>query len=142
MASTFPDRRLGTSPAPPTGTRVIAPPASFAAHNAKKSVVDPFEVIPTFFPTRSFGVLAVEFLPTTRCHPRGVTVPALTIVALTPLLLARASPGGKKLTRSTSPAARPSMDADPPAKLVNTTFTPALSKSFNSCAAATGSTGP
>ena len=65
----LPVSRFGTSPPPPSGTRVKSILCSEMVQRARMSVPDPAEVMPTFLPASSETCLTGESVFTTRYQP-------------------------------------------------------------------------
>src|SRR6202012_4234692 len=84
-ASTLPASRFGTSPPPPTGTRVKSILRSWTVHSASRSEPDPAAVIATFLPLRSL-TSSVDFVGTINCQPKLPIAALATILDITPFL--------------------------------------------------------
>jgi len=65
----LPEKRLGISPPPPSGTRVKFTFLSATVHSARMSEPEPAEVIPTFLPASSSTFVTLESGFTTRYQP-------------------------------------------------------------------------
>src|ERR1700761_1394231 len=88
-ASILPASKFGTSPPPPTGTRVKSILRSWIVHSASRSEPEPAEGMPTFLPLRSF-TSSVDFASTISCQPKLPIEPLATTFDITPFL----RPGG------------------------------------------------
>ena len=111
-ASTLLASRLGTSPPPPTGTRVKSIFLSWMVHSANRSEPEPAAVIATFLPLRSLTSM-VDFSGTINCQPKLPIEALATIRDITPFLRpAETSDGGSRMT-SAAPAAMASKVSAP-----------------------------
>ena len=65
----LPVSRFGTSPPPPSGTRVKSSLCSASVQRAQMSLPEPADVMPTFLPASSETCLSGESVFTTRYQP-------------------------------------------------------------------------